>query len=167
MEWVDLIDNDNRVVGQAPRAIVRRHNMLHRGIGVLCLDPAGRVYVHQRTATKDLFPSHFDMFVGGVVGAGEDYLEAARREVEEELGVTEGKLEHLFDHLYLGPENRSWIRLYQVVWAGPIRCQPEEIVWGDWMSPGEVVRWAETVPIVADGLELFRIHGERFPQFWG
>ena len=30
----------------------------------------------------------------------------------------------------------------------------------------QVVAWAETVPIVADGLELFRLHVERFPEFW-
>ena len=29
--------------------------------------------------------------------------------------------------------------LYTCVWDGPIRHQPEEVAWGTWMSPAELV----------------------------
>lgn len=157
-EWVDLVDRQNQVVGRALRSQVRSQNLLHRGIAVLVRNTQGQVYVHQRTAEKDLFPSMYDMFVGGVVGAGEDYLEAAVREAREELGVQNPNLEFLFDHLYHGPENYSWVRCYRVTWDGPIVHQPEEVQWGAWMDESRLPAWVEQVPIVPDGLDVFRAY---------
>jgi len=154
-EWVDLVDRDNQVVGRALRSEVRHKNLLHRGIAVLVRNSQGQVYVHQRTSTKDVFPAMFDMFVGGVVGSGEDYLEAARREAQEELGVENTQLEFLFDYLYQGPLNYSWVRCYRVTWDGPIRHQPEEVQWGEWMDEGDLDEWVGRVPVVPDGLEVF------------
>ena len=70
-ELVDLIDEQDRVIGWARRERIRKLNLLHRGVGILCYDPAGRIYVHRRTETKDVFPGMYDMFVGGAVGRGE------------------------------------------------------------------------------------------------
>jgi isopentenyldiphosphate isomerase len=157
-EWVDLVDRDNQVVGRALRQQVRQENLLHRGIAVLVRNSLGQVYVHQRTASKDLFPAMYDMFVGGVVGSGEDYREAALREAREELGVANDQLEFLFDHLYQGPLNYSWVRCYQVTWDGPIVHQPEEVQWGDWMDESQLPAWVEQVPIVPDGLEIYEAY---------
>ena len=157
-EWVDLVDRDNQVVGRALRQEVRQQNLLHRGIAVLVRNSRGQVYVHQRTASKDLFPALYDMFVGGVVGSGEDYLDAARREAHEELGVATDELEFLFDHLYQGPLNYSWVRCYRVTWDGPIVHQAEEIQWGEWMEESRLGQWIDEVPIVPDGLEVFHAY---------
>lgn len=159
-EWVDLVNRENRVVGRALRSEVRKQNLLHRGIAVLVCNSQGQVYVHQRTASKDLFPSLFDMFVGGVVGEGESYEEAARREAQEELGAA-GELEFLFDHLYEGPLNFSWVRCFRTTWDGPIRHQPEEIQWGGWMDESALDQWIEEVTIVPDGLEVFHAYRKR------
>lgn len=97
----------------------------------------------------------YDMFVGGVVGEGEDYLHAAVREANEELGVKNDWLEFLFDYLYQGEKNYSWIRCYSVVWDGPVEHQSEEVQWGGWMQEGELERWIQGVPVVPDGLEVF------------
>ena len=45
------------------------------------------LYCHRRTDDKRIFPSLYDMFVGGVSLAGEDAATTARREVAEELGL--------------------------------------------------------------------------------
>ena len=79
-ELVDLIDRDDRVIGRASRRRVRAENLLHRGVGILCRNSGGLIYVHKRTDIKDVFPGMYDMFVGGVVEAGETYDEAASRE---------------------------------------------------------------------------------------
>ena len=159
-EWVDLVDRENQVIGRALRSEIRQKNLLHRGIAVLVRNSRGQVYVHQRTASKDLFPALYDMFVGGVVGAGEDYLEAAGREAREELGVMDGELEFLFDHLYEGPQNFSWVRCYRVTWDGPIRHQPEEVQWGDWMEEEALEQWTREVTIVPDGLDVFNAYSK-------
>jgi isopentenyldiphosphate isomerase len=158
VEYLDLVDESNQIVGKAPRREVRTQNLLHRGVGILCWNSQGQIYVHQRTSTKDLFPSMFDVMVGGAVEAGEAYLPAARREIQEELGVESTDLRFILEHLYDGPKNRSFIHLFEVNWDGPIRWQPEEIVWGDWMDFDEAVRWSQTVDVVPDGLEVFQAY---------
>lgn len=154
-EIVDLVDEHDVVIGQACRAEVRGRNLRHRGVGILCWDPDGRLYVHRRTATKDVFPSLYDMFVGGVVGAGEAYPVAAKREVGEELGIVGPEPVHLFDHLYQGPHNHAWVGVFEVTWDGPIVHQPSEVAWGQWMALDEVRARLESWDWVPDGLEIF------------
>ena len=161
MEIVDLVDRENRVVGAAPRERVRRENLLHRGVGILVKNSRGEVYVHRRTSSKDVFPSMYDMFVGGMVSQGESYDEAALREVAEELGVVGPIPQRLFTYLYEGPLNRSWIEIYHVVWDGPIRHQPEEVEWGTWLPESQLAAWVDTVEVVPDGLEVWREYVRR------
>ena len=158
VEMLELVDLENKVIGVAPRPLVRKQNLLHRGIGILCWNSQGELYVHQRTATKDLFPSYFDMMVGGALEAGEPYAHAASREVSEEYGVGEVTPEFLLETLYDGPENRSFIQLFQVTWDGPITWQEEEICWGRWMPFERVLDWVNEVNIVPDGLHVFQAY---------
>jgi isopentenyldiphosphate isomerase len=154
-ERVDLVDLENRVIGVTSRREVRQKNLLHRGVGIMCRNSRGDVYVHRRTETKDLFPGLYDMFVGGVVASGESYETAALREIEEELGVRGPAPRFLFTHLYQGDRNRSWIAVYDVTWDGPIVHQEEEIAWGGWIDEGELEAWAGRHPIVPDGMSVF------------
>src|SRR5262249_1167418 len=87
-EILDIVDENDRVVGQAPRGEVYAKGLRHRASFVLVRDEADRIFVHRRTATKLVYPSLYDVFVGGVLGTGETYDEAALREAEEELGVS-------------------------------------------------------------------------------
>ncbi len=154
-ERVDLVDDANRVIGCAFRREVRARNLLHRGVGIICFNGRAQVYVHRRTEAKDIFPGMYDMFVGGVVASGETYIAAARREIEEELGIAGPEPEFLFTHLYLGDRNRAWIQVYRVAWDGPIRHQPEEVSWGSWVDEGDVLAMTGEKPFVPDGLEIY------------
>jgi isopentenyldiphosphate isomerase len=158
-EIVDLIDTRNEVIGKETRREVRSRNLLHRGVGILCWNSRGEIYVHRRTATKDIFPSLHDMFVGGMVTSGETFLDAARREIEEELGIQGPEPRLLFHHLYLGPRNRAWVAVHEVTWDGPIRHQESEVAWGSYLSVRDLhARMSEWV-FVPDGLEIFeRLH---------
>lgn len=87
-EILDIVDASDRVVGQARRGDAYARGLRHRCVFIQARDAQDRVFVHRRTPTKLVFPSLYDMFVGGVVGAGEEYDDAALREAEEELGVS-------------------------------------------------------------------------------
>jgi 8-oxo-dGTP pyrophosphatase MutT (NUDIX family) len=154
-EWVDLVDENNRVMGRARRSEVRGRNLLHRGVGILCWNSRGEIYVHRRTRTKDVFPGLYDMFVGGVVAAGEPEEEAARREIREELGIDGPRPRYLLHHLYLGPHNRAWVALYDVRWDGPIRHQESEVAWGTFLGLPDLLAKLGEWEFVPDGLEIF------------
>jgi isopentenyldiphosphate isomerase len=155
-EIVDLVDERDEVVGRATRAEVRARNLRHRGTGVMVRNSSGAVYVHRRTETKDVFPGLYDMFVGGMVGAGESYEDAARRELAEELGITGVPLRFLFKHLYAGPDNHCFTAVYEVIWDKEVAPQESEIAWGEWVDEAALTDRLERREFVPDGLEIYR-----------
>ncbi|MFE9563899.1 NUDIX domain-containing protein [Streptomyces sp. NPDC006487] len=158
-EVLDVVDREDRVTGRAPRGEVYAAGLIHRCVFVLARDGQGRIFTHRRTDSKLVFPSHYDMFVGGVVGAGESYAAAALREAEEELGVTGlEQPEPLFKFLYEGPGGAWWSHVHEVRCELPVRPQASEVAWHAWLPEEEVARRVAngSWPWVPDGLEAYR-----------
>jgi isopentenyldiphosphate isomerase/aminoglycoside phosphotransferase len=132
-EVVALYDDGGRPDGSAPRPLMRAQNLRHAATGIVVRDPYGRIYVHRRTPTKDVYPAHWDFTAGGVVLAGEDPLDGARRELAEELGVT-SELEPLGESDYADSVTCYRAFRYVTTWDGPITPQPEEVAYGAWLS---------------------------------
>ncbi|MDX3087958.1 NUDIX domain-containing protein [Streptomyces jietaisiensis] len=154
-EILDIVDEHDRVLGQAPRGEAYARGLRHRCVFVLARDAEDRVFVHRRTPTKLVFPSLHDMFVGGVVGAGESYDEAALREAEEELGVSGlPRPEPLFRFLYEAPETGLswWSAVYEVRCVLPVRPQVEEVAWHGFLTEEELAGRLGEWEWVPDGL---------------
>jgi isopentenyldiphosphate isomerase len=158
-ELIDVVDADDRVVGQARRSESYARRLRHRAAFVLVHDSAGRIFVHRRTDTKRVFPGHYDMWVGGVLGAGETYDQAARREAREELGVADlPQPEFLFKFLFETAEHAWWSAAYRITWDGPVHPQAEEVAWHTFLTGAELEDrlaagdWAW----VPDGLAAYR-----------
>jgi aminoglycoside phosphotransferase (APT) family kinase protein/isopentenyldiphosphate isomerase len=139
-EVVALYDEAGEVAGSAPRSVMRARNLRHAASSIVVRDPLGRIYVHRRTTTKDVYPGLLDLAAGGVVLAGEDPARGAVREVEEELGVSGVRLEPLGVADYADDHTRYRAFRFVVTWDGPIRWQPEEVSWGEWVTVEELVR---------------------------
>ncbi|GAA2554757.1 MULTISPECIES: NUDIX domain-containing protein [Streptomyces] len=156
-EIIDIVDEDDRVIGRSPRGEAYARGLRHRCVFVLARDAEDRVFVHRRTPAKLVFPSLYDMFVGGVVGAGEGYDEAALREAEEELGVTGlPRPEHLFRFLYDDGAGRTWwSAVYEVRCGLPVRPQAEEVAWHDFLPEAELERRLGEWEWVPDGLAAY------------
>lgn len=152
-EPVDVVDAANRVVGVVTRREMRARRLPHRSTYILVFDGAGRLFVHLRTATKDVWPSHWDVCVGGVLAAGESYDEGARRELAEEIGVT-APLERLFPFVWEDPTTVVHGVAYRAVHDGPFRLQPEEVVRGELVPVDEVLARARREPFCPDGLAV-------------
>jgi 8-oxo-dGTP pyrophosphatase MutT (NUDIX family) len=143
---VALYGEDGTVVGSAPRSVMRAQNLRHAASSVVVRDPLGRIYLHRRTDTKDVYPSLLDFAAGGVVVAGEDPADGARREAEEELGIAGAPLEPMGTVDYADEQTRYRAFRYLVSWDGPIRWQPEEVAWGDWVALEELLRRLDDEP---------------------
>jgi isopentenyldiphosphate isomerase len=158
-EILDVVDEDDRVVGQLPRAEVYARRLIHRCVFVLVRDGAGRVFVHRRTDGKLTYPGAYDMFVGGVVGAGESYDAAAVRETAEELGVsTVDSPRFLFRFRYRDASYGSWwSAVYELRHDGPVHPQESEIAWHDWVGEAELDRMRATLPWTPDSAEAYEL----------
>jgi isopentenyldiphosphate isomerase len=156
-EQVAVVDDSGAVTGSAPRSVVRRDNLPHLVVAVLVRDSAGRVYVHRRTGTKDVFPDMHDCWVAGCITAGEEPQAAAARELEEELGIRDALLKPLGARWYADEHTRQVGHAFTTTYDGPITHQESEIAWGDWLTMHELrARLADPGwPFVPDGRALF------------
>ncbi len=87
-EIFDVVNERDEVIGQAPREQVHRQGLKHRAVHIFLFDPAGRLFIQKRAASKDTFPGRYDSSASGHVDSGEQYDDCAVREVQEELGLT-------------------------------------------------------------------------------
>ncbi|MDG4808724.1 NUDIX domain-containing protein [Micromonospora sp. WMMD1120] len=156
-EVLDIVDEHDRVVGQARRSDAYARRLRHRCTFVLARNAAGEIFVHRRTARKLVFPSMYDMFVGGVVGAGESYDEAALREAEEELGISGLPAPTpLFKFLYATPEHTWWSSVYEIRCESPVQPQASEVAWYTFITEEELRRRLAEWDWVPDGREAYR-----------
>ncbi|WP_079074644.1 NUDIX hydrolase [Streptomyces atriruber] len=156
-EMITIVDEHDEVVGEAPRGEAYARGLRHRCTFIMARDAEGRVFVHRRTPTKLVFPSLYDMFVGGVVGAGESYADAALREAEEELGVHGlPRPTPLFKFLYDDGAGKSWWSyLYEVRCDLPVAPQVEEVAWHAFITEDELERRLDEWEWVPDGLDAY------------
>jgi len=155
-ETVVVVDERNRPVGAVTRGEMRRKRLIHRATYVLVFNSKGELFVHKRSASKDVYPAHYDVAAGGVVLAGEGWEESAVRELEEELGVSGVPLRYHFEFYHEDGANRVFGRVFSCVWDGPLRLQPEEVEEGRFMPLDEVLEMAERHPFCPDGLKVLR-----------
>jgi isopentenyl-diphosphate delta-isomerase len=86
-ELLDIVDMDGNPTGtQYDKATIHTNGLWHRDVHVWVTDGT-HILEQQRTWDKKIMPGAWDVSVGGHVGAGESYLDAAVRETEEELGL--------------------------------------------------------------------------------
>jgi 8-oxo-dGTP pyrophosphatase MutT (NUDIX family) len=132
-EVVEVLDDEWRVLRVEPRSVVRAGNLLHRTVAVLVRNPAGDVYVHRRSPDKAIYAGLLDVWAGGALGAGEDPLDGARRELAEELGIDGVELVPLFECRVDGPQSREVVSVFEVTWDGPVTFRDGEVVSGEWL----------------------------------
>lgn len=130
-EYFDIYDEAGNRIGRALRSECHGNPaLLHHTSHVVIFHPDGeRLLLQKRSRNKDIQPGKWDTAVGGHVDCGEDYLSAARRELREELGVSEfpGELRYLFDSKIRNSIESEDVRVYGLTFAGPFRFQTEEI----------------------------------------
>ncbi len=155
-EIVQIVDWDNIEVEALPRRIMREQGLIHRASYILVFNEQKELFLQKRTATKDLYPSCWDVAAGGVVLAGESYEESAQRELAEELGVDDVSFTSLFDQYFEEDDNRVWGRIFSCVHNGPFELQEEEVASGCFMSISDIFTLSENEKFTPDGIDILR-----------
>lgn len=87
-EWFDLVDEEGRIKGRAPRSICHsKPGLLHPVVHIHVLDDRDRLFLQKRSMSKEIQPGKWDTAVGGHISSNEKVEEALKREAEEELGI--------------------------------------------------------------------------------
>lgn len=88
IEWIDVLDRDGVPTGIVkPKPDVHRDGDWHRCAHVWIVRSDGRVLLQRRALAKENWPGLWDISVAGHVAAGESAVDAAIREMHEEIGL--------------------------------------------------------------------------------
>lgn len=153
-ELVDIVDGHDNVIATVTRREMRAQRLRHRAVYIAVQHTDGRLLVHQRSHDKDVRPGAWDIAVGGVVGAGESYDEAAVRELAEEIGV-EGATPSPWGGGVFGDESYELIgRCYHLVHDGPFRFADGEVIQAKWVNRSELDSLVRSEDVVSDSIAL-------------
>lgn len=136
-ELVERVDERDRVLGVVGRRQAIREGLLHRVAVTVCHDECGRILVHRRSERLSRYPGFHEVQVGGAVGVGETYEQAAGRELAEELGA------RVLPRLLFTFLNRSglsphWLGVHEAVLSGALVADPDEVAWYGWLGESEL-----------------------------
>ena len=140
-EWLDVVDENDEVVGRERRGEVHARGLMHRSAQVLVFNAAGELFLQKRSEHKDEFPGLWDSSAAGHVDAGEDYIDCARRELAEELGITAPvELQPLFRLPASADTGWEHCSVFRCHYDGPLRLDEHEVAEGRWLSPEDTDR---------------------------
>ncbi len=87
-ELVDILNEDGSLTGRTEmKSVAHQKGLFHPTIHVWIYTRDGRLLIQKRGKHKKSFPLLWDVSVAGHIGAGEDIVQSALREVEEEIGL--------------------------------------------------------------------------------
>lgn len=140
-EILDIVDEKDTVVGKASYTEVHKKDLRHRIVQVFIQNKKGEILLQLRSQKKTSYPGFWTMSVGGHVSSGENYVQAAIREAEEELGMI-FRPEHFTYHgadSYV--DDAGHVINYQtfsVVHEGPFSPDGEEVEAVQFVSLAEI-----------------------------
>lgn len=145
MDNVVVVDEDDKIVGVMPRNDAHRNGTLHRVVAVYVENLEGQILVQIRMTGR------LDHSSAGHVDEGEEYLEAAYRELQEELGISGVSLSLLgrvvsIESVPQKEENRAHMfQVYTCVAEHGV-LQPDEVKGVYWADPKEVFQEMKNNP---------------------
>lgn len=86
-EQLEIINENDEVIGLETRKIVHQKGLLHREIHIWFITPSREIIFQHRAKDKDTYPDKLDATVGGHVDPGMNYDETAIKEGKEETGI--------------------------------------------------------------------------------
>lgn len=136
-ELVDVFDEDGKSLGTMMKSKAHKIGAWHRAVHIFLVNDKNEVLIQLRSPEKELFPNRWDISAAGHVGAGEKTIDAALRELSEELGVqakpSEFKYLFTFKEIfeigndYLSKEFVDVFFLRRNVEKSDIKLQEEEV----------------------------------------
>lgn len=126
MDILDVVDENDQVVGQATKKEAWEKKLRRRIVHVLIFNCLGEIALQLRSASMFFCPSCWSTSVGGHVHSGESYEVAAKREMMEEI-VIDTKLEFVSKDLYIVDKLEMFLTTYRTTYDGPFHINPKEI----------------------------------------
>jgi len=138
-EQFPIVDEQGNILG----AISRGHahdgcKILHPVVHLHVFNSRGELYLQHRPAWKDIQPDKWDTACGGHVDLGESVEIALRREVREELGMTDYEPVSMGHYVFESLKEKELVYVHRCVYDGPVCPDKDELAGGRFWSKEEI-----------------------------
>lgn len=138
-EWFPLVNEAGETIGKATRKECHSGSkLLHPVVHLHIFNDAGDLYLQKRSMTKDIQPGKWDTAVGGHVDLGETVEEALRREVREELGITDFIPQLITRYIFESEIEKELVHSFLTIYNGTITPDPSELDGGRFWTATEI-----------------------------
>lgn len=147
-ELLDVVDEQDKVIGQRTRKEIHEEKLLHRAIHIFLQNKSGdEIYLQKRSHLKDSHPCKWDSSASGHLDAGEDYGVSAVRELWEEVWVKpKGELTKILKLDACDETDQEFVEVYLAEAKGRIRVHGKEVDSGRFFPLALLDEWVEKRP---------------------
>lgn len=150
---IQIVDDNDQPIGGASMAEAYAQGLKHRVVIIFVQNESGQLLLQKRGPGVATYANCWDVSAAGHVDEGEDYLTAAKRELQEELGITGYPLEQL-ESMYAetffddGRQVKRFRTAYKVLVPSDIALQSaaDEVSDLRWMAVPELKRFIAEHP---------------------
>ena len=139
-EMFPLVDEQGNIIGAISRGEAHDGSKkLHPVVHLHVFNSNGDLYLQKRPAWKDIQPSKWDTACGGHIDLGEDVKTALKREVREELGITDFTPQDMGHYVFESTRERELVYVHKTIYDGEVLPSKDELDGGKFWSRDEIL----------------------------
>ncbi len=154
-EVFEVVNENDEIIGTATRKECHSNpKLIHRTAHVIVFSSNSKILLQKRSLNKDVQPGKWDTAVGGHFSVGESAIEAAKREMNEELGIPLSQnIDFMFKMKIRNNIESENVSVFSTVYDGPFFIQKEEIDEIRFWNRGELKELLKTNEITQNCIE--------------
>lgn len=149
MPNITFVDKDDRIIGYGSKIEAISRGITHRIVRVFVFNSRGQLLIQKRSPSVAI-PNRWDQSAAGHVDEGEDYAQAARRELQEEVGIIDttlaGVAKYYSEEIDDSITKKRFNMLYETTYDGEITMDKNEVSEVMWLEPQKLNQWMEEKP---------------------
>lgn len=126
-----VVDEKDKIIDYKSRYECHHNpHIIHRAVDIILFNDKGEVLLQKRSDKKDTYPGYYTVSASGHVDKGETYLVSARREITEELGISNSqkiKLTKIAKYIIRLEHESEMTVLYTGIYNGRVAPTPDEV----------------------------------------
>lgn len=139
---VIYVDENDEVIGNGSIVNAVENGIRVRISRVFLKNRKGELLIQKRADTMSSLPGRWDQTAAGHVDEGENYAEAASRELLEEMGISEVELQEIAKfYTEEGDEvktKKRFNKIFTGIYDGGVKIDNDEVSDYQWLKPEEL-----------------------------